>query len=129
MTITQIPLTTWVSQEGIQLTRVLSRAPTVTELAAHLELDEELVIEALGTDDFVCADCVNASAAPHRPDAATSVSVFAQCAPWERQLLELHFRDGLSLAEVGARVGISQSQVGRLISRTLHRTKVGVLVE
>ena len=43
--------------------------------------------------------------------------------PPERRVVLLRFQEGLSQAEIGSRVGVSQMQVSRLLARGLERMR------
>jgi RNA polymerase sigma-B factor len=100
------------------------RAPTVAELAARLDVDEEVVLDALTAEDHLIPDLVECPV-----DCDTLRSLLTRVSPWESQLLQLRFFDGLTRAEIGERVGISQPQVCRLINRTLRNLGLLVLAE
>lgn len=126
-----------------QLTNESGRAPTVTQLAQLLEFDIEEVIDALyalqayetvpleaprpgavedgltrvettGADDrgyeFVELDATVQEALRHIPAR-------------ERRILQMSFHRELSQSEIGARMGISQMQVSRILRRTLGRLR------
>ncbi|MFC6833934.1 SigB/SigF/SigG family RNA polymerase sigma factor [Streptomyces goshikiensis] len=135
------------------LTDVLGRAPTVKEIAQHLELPEEEVIEGLvaangytsGSLGTAGSDGDNQSTSSRgtRPlaekigDNDPAMELFEEfhtLAPLlekldERDLLILRMRFGeeKTQAEIGAELGISQMQVSRLLSRTLTRLRAGML--
>ncbi|MFD4926461.1 SigB/SigF/SigG family RNA polymerase sigma factor [Streptomyces goshikiensis] len=135
------------------LTDVLGRAPTVKEIAQHLELPEEEVIEGLvaangytsGSLDTAGSDGDNQSTSSRgtRPlaekigDNDPAMELFEEfhtLAPLlekldERDLLILRMRFGeeKTQAEIGAELGISQMQVSRILSRTLTRLRAGML--
>ncbi|PJN19728.1 B/F/G family RNA polymerase sigma-70 factor [Streptomyces sp. CB02120-2] len=135
------------------LTDVLGRAPTVKEVAQHLELPEEEVIEGLvaangytsGSLDTAGSDGDNQSTSSRgtRPlaekigDNDPAMELFEEfhtLAPLlekldERDLLILRMRFGeeKTQAEIGAELGISQMQVSRILSRTLTRLRAGML--
>jgi RNA polymerase sigma-B factor len=44
----------------------------------------------------------------------------------ERTVLRLRFGDDLTQAEIGARIGVSQMQVSRLIRQALSRLRAGL---
>jgi RNA polymerase sigma-B factor len=126
-----------------ELTHDLGRAPTVAELATHLCVDEELVLEAMTADDTfsltsldspVAADDVNAvplvetlGGVDQRfdllVDFATMRPLVAALPERERTILALRFFDNLTQAEIGERLGISQMHVSRLLSRTLAQLR------
>ncbi|WP_406513777.1 SigB/SigF/SigG family RNA polymerase sigma factor [Streptomyces sp. NBC_00161] len=135
------------------LTDVLGRAPTVKEVAQHLELSEEQVIDGLvaangytsGSLDTACADGDEPSTANRttRPltdrlgDVDPAMELFEEfhtLAPLleqlderDRLILQLRFGEDKTQAEIGAELGISQMQVSRLLSRTLTRLRAGML--
>ncbi|MFE2927084.1 SigB/SigF/SigG family RNA polymerase sigma factor [Streptomyces goshikiensis] len=135
------------------LTDVLGRAPTVKEVAQHLELPEEEVIEGLvaangytsGSLDTAGSDgdAQSTSSRGTRPlaekigDNDPAMELFEEfhtLAPLlekldERDLLILRMRFGeeKTQAEIGAELGISQMQVSRILSRTLTRLRAGML--
>ncbi|EDX27016.1 sigma factor [Streptomyces sp. Mg1] len=135
------------------LTDVLGRAPTVKEIAQHLELPEEEIIEGLvaangytsGSLDTAGSEGDNQSTSSRgtRPlaekigDNDPAMELFEEfhtLAPLlekldERDLLILRMRFGeeKTQAEIGAELGISQMQVSRILSRTLTRLRAGML--
>ncbi|WP_030299701.1 SigB/SigF/SigG family RNA polymerase sigma factor [Streptomyces katrae] len=136
------------------LTEVLGRAPTVKEVAQHLELTEEQVIDGLvaangytsGSLDTAGADSdepATSSSRTTRPlaerlgDVDPAMELFEEfhtLAPLleqlderDRLILQLRFGQEKTQAEIGAELGISQMQVSRLLSRTLTRLRAGML--
>ncbi|MET9479389.1 RNA polymerase sigma factor SigF [Streptomyces sp. NPDC006638] len=133
---------------------VLDRDPTVGEIAKHLELTEEEVIEGLIASNGYNSDSLDLpadSGADNRGSTKTTsladfvgavdpamelIEDFHSLAPLlatlddrERLILELRFGQELTQAEIGERLGISQMHVSRLLSRTLTRLRAGLLVE
>lgn len=137
------------------LSDVLGRAPTVKEIALHLELSEEEVIDGLvaangytsGSLDTAVAEGDSASSASRttRPIAERFGEVdpamelfeeFHTLAPLleeleerDRCILRMRFGQEKTQAEIGADLGISQMQVSRILSRTLGRLRAGMLTE
>ncbi|MFE3996106.1 SigB/SigF/SigG family RNA polymerase sigma factor [Streptomyces goshikiensis] len=135
------------------LTDVLERAPTVKEIAEHLELTEEQVIDGLvaangytsGSLDTTAGegDASPSTGRSTRPladlvgDVDPAMELFEDLhtlAPLLRQLderdqliLEMRFGQERTQAEIGSELGISQMQVSRLLSRTLARLRAGML--
>ncbi|MGW3324822.1 SigB/SigF/SigG family RNA polymerase sigma factor [Streptomyces virginiae] len=136
------------------LTDVLGRAPTVKEIAGHLELSEEQVIDGLVAANGYTSGSLD-TAAPGESDAPSPngrstrplaelvgdidpalelFEDFNTLAPLLRQLderdrliLRMRFGQEKTQAEIGAELGISQMQVSRLLSRTLVRLRAGML--
>ncbi|MFJ9945206.1 SigB/SigF/SigG family RNA polymerase sigma factor [Streptomyces erythrochromogenes] len=135
------------------LTDVLGRAPTVKEVAAHLELSEDEVIDGLvaangytsgsldaaGADDDAPATANRAARplAERLGDTDPAMELFEEfhtLAPLleqlderDRRILAMRFGQEMTQAEIGTELGISQMQVSRLLSRTLARLRAGML--
>jgi RNA polymerase sigma-B factor len=121
--------------------RRLGRAPTAAEIAAEIGTTTERVLEAreaagayravsldrpreddegegmaetFGVDDpgFGLAE-----------DAATVESLMAVLSDREREVLRLRFAEDLTQSEIGARVGVSQMHVSRLIRQAVARLR------
>ncbi len=115
-----------------ELTQRLGRSPTVPELAAHLEVGSEAVLEALES-----AGMYATLPMPSGPDGAElDVPVVEEdfevvenrellrpllnaLAPRERRIIVLRFVRNMSQSQIAEEVGISQMHVSRLLSRTL----------
>ena len=117
------------------------RAPRPSEIAAHLGVDVEVVLEALSAQAVVRTASLDepapdndgsgerlrfGSALAHVEEQFDLVEHRESLAPLlaalpdrERQILLLRFFGGLTQTEIGTRVGISQMHVSRLLSRTL----------
>ncbi|MCZ1008414.1 RNA polymerase sigma factor SigF [Streptomyces lydicus] len=133
-----------------QLHIELDRDPTVRELAAHLDLSEEEVIEGL-----VAANGYNAGSLDMPTDSDSSaqsrtladvmgeddpametVENLSTLAPLlhqlddrERQLVELRFGQEMTQSQIGAELGVSQMHVSRLLTRTLAKLRKGMLTD
>lgn len=119
------------------LSQRLGRAAKPTELAAHLSITVEEVYEGLEAGQSYRAESLDAS--PGDTDAQASADRFgaedgglgaaedrAQLGPAlahlsqrERDIVAMRFFEGLTQTEIAERVGVSQMQVSRLLSRTL----------
>jgi RNA polymerase sigma-B factor len=121
------------------LTHSLGRAPTVAELAEHLSVDSELVLEALTADDAFAPASLDAPVGSDGEDSFTVADMvgtvdprfelFENCKslgpliaalpPRDRRILELRFFEEKTQAEIGQEIGLSQMHVSRLLSRAL----------
>ncbi|GGZ81987.1 SigB/SigF/SigG family RNA polymerase sigma factor [Streptomyces subrutilus] len=131
-----------------ELSAVLDRAPTVKELAAHLELDEDAVIEGLvaangHSSQPLDTDQNDTSDSPTRAladtlgeddpamelfeDLHTLAPLLEQLDGRDRLILHMRFGQEMTQAQIGERLGISQMQVSRLLTRTLGRLREGML--
>ncbi|MFI8341879.1 SigB/SigF/SigG family RNA polymerase sigma factor [Streptomyces sp. NPDC085639] len=134
------------------LTEVLGHAPSVKEIAEHLELPEEEVIEGLVAANGYTSDSIDsatgatertAARREGRPLSDTVGDVdpamalfedFHTLAPLlrdlderDRKILRMRFAQEMTQSEIGAELGISQMQVSRLLTRILARLRNGML--
>jgi RNA polymerase sigma-B factor len=130
-----------------ELSQQFGRSPTVHELAQHLGISEEEVLEGLesanaystlsldvpDTDDEspAVADTLGAE-----DDALEGVEyreslkpLLAQLPPREQKILVLRFFRGMTQSQIAQEVGISQMHVSRLLARTLAQLRDKLLVE
>ncbi|MEU9001020.1 SigB/SigF/SigG family RNA polymerase sigma factor [Streptomyces sp. NPDC048551] len=132
------------------LTEVFGRAPTVKELADHLELSQEQVIEGMvaangytsGSLDEPAPSGSRSTAQPRSladsvgevdpamelfEDFHTLAPLLKDLAPRDRRILEMRFGQEKTQSEIGAELGISQMQVSRLLTRILVQLRAGML--
>jgi RNA polymerase sigma-B factor len=124
-----------VGAAGEELTAELGRSPTTSEVAAHLDLDEETVIEALSSRGCFTPTSLDA---PLDDDDGTGLGqllgveddgfalaearlslepAIDELRPRDRLILELRVAQGRTQSEIAAELGISQMQVSRLLTR------------
>jgi RNA polymerase sigma-B factor len=122
------------------------RSPSVSELARAVEVSEAQVLEALEAMGSYRASSLDAprssrdeetqsvaetlgsddSGFDRAEERATLDLLMARITDRERTVLRLRFRDDLTQAEIGERIGVSQMQVSRLIRQALARLRAGV---
>ncbi|WUN35990.1 SigB/SigF/SigG family RNA polymerase sigma factor [Kitasatospora sp. NBC_00315] len=126
----------------------LERAPTVRELAEHLRLEEEEVVEGLGASNAYTAGSLDAQTQADgaegsiadrlgRPDDAMDAvedleslrPLIARLPERERAILSLRFVGDMTQSEIGRRLGMSQMHVSRLLSHALRSLREGLLCE
>ncbi|MGC4111334.1 MAG: SigB/SigF/SigG family RNA polymerase sigma factor [Nocardioides sp.] len=122
------------------LCQELGRAPRPSEIAARLELDLDLVVEALGANGCFAPTSLDTSSAdgeggigdrlgdddPSFDSAEARVALkplLAHLDRRERIMLEMRFFKGSTQSEIGAVLGITQMQVSRLLSALLARLR------
>ncbi len=131
-----------------QLSQELDRAPSTAELAAHLGIDEEEVIEGVvaangytaGSIDMPMDDSSDHSASPlsdrlGAPDADLEIAENVQALKplieelddRDRLILAMRFGQELTQAEIGRELGVSQMHVSRLLTRITTRLREGLL--
>ncbi|MGQ0845709.1 MAG: SigB/SigF/SigG family RNA polymerase sigma factor [Sporichthyaceae bacterium] len=122
-----------------KLTHQLGRGPTVAELATHLAVDEELVLEAITADDVFRPSSLDAPAGGDDSDDWTLADslgctdeqpeLTVDCMalrpfldalpPRSRAILQMRFYDEMTQSQIGAALGISQMHVSRLLAQIL----------
>ena len=132
-----------------RLVQQLGRSPTLPELAEHLDATEGDVANALIAWQAYhpdSLDALSATAADEtRPlieaigvvdsrfdavtDRRTLQPLLATLPARQRRILALRYIAGMSLAEIGAEIGLSQIQISRLLVRTLKQLRAGALAE
>jgi RNA polymerase sigma-B factor len=121
-----------------ELHQSLGRAPTISELAVHLEVDEEQVLEAwaamtsrrelslnqpVGDDTDAClGDLIAAPSTSEEPEDLLALAGMVAALPkLEREVIVLRFFQDLDQDTIAARVGFSQMHISRLQRRALAR--------
>ena len=128
-----------------ELSHVLGRSPSVPELAAHLGMSEDEVLEAIEVAhtrsevslDQQIGDQGDASlgdrlpAAPPREEVEDLLllpGLIDGLPEPEREIVVLRFFHDLDQYDIAARVGCSQMHVSRLLRRALGRLRTQLLV-
>ncbi|MEV0357574.1 SigB/SigF/SigG family RNA polymerase sigma factor [Nocardia sp. NPDC050697] len=132
------------------LSHKLHRMPTAREIAAHLDVDLVEVTQALiarngyaaepieqprgGDDDSGTTSALDSFAAPDPgynllEDAITVGPLLAALPERDRQVLTWRFGDNLTQSEIAKRLGISQMQVSRILTRVLATLREQALAE
>ncbi|MFM2076207.1 MAG: hypothetical protein RJA49_97 [Actinomycetota bacterium] len=116
-----------------ELTKQLGRSPLVPELAVHLRIPEDTVIEVIEAGHAYRPtelDPANprhslpdTSAAPDGLDRAEVAELLAQLPTRERTILYLRYFEEMSQSAIAERLGTSQVHVGRLIAASLLRLR------
>ncbi len=130
-----------------ELSQRHGRSPTVHELAEHLGISEEDVLEGLesanaySTLSLDVPDSDDESPAVADTLGSTDLALegveyreslkplLAQLPPREQKILVLRFFRNMTQSQIAAEVGISQMHVSRLLARTLAQLREKLLVE
>jgi RNA polymerase sigma-B factor len=137
-----------ISTATAELTQQHGRSPTVAELAGHLGVGEEDVLEGLESANAYSTLSLDAPELGESDGPAVIDSLgtedealqgveyreslkplLAQLPERERTILLLRFFKGMTQSQIAERVGISQMHVSRLLARTLAQLREGLLVE
>ena len=127
------------------MSQTIGRAPTAAELAEHLSLSKEDVLEALeasnayrsGSLDEMLVDDPDsgtvsdllgeADAALEKVEYQQSLApLLAGLPPRERTIIMLRFFKNMTQSQIAAEVGISQMHVSRLLAKTLLQLREGL---
>jgi RNA polymerase sigma-B factor len=124
------------------------RAPTVSELAAHLQMTEEEVLEGLESANAYSTVSLDApdSGDEDAPAVADSLGMIDEALegveyreslkpllerlpPREKKILLLRFFGNMTQSQIAAELGISQMHVSRLLARTLAQLREGLTID
>jgi len=130
-----------VSRADTELTHQLGRSPKVSEVAAHLGVPEEEVVEALSADgcfsptsldtpvgndgtgvlgELIAGDDTAMSEAEARVMLQPAVRALPER---EREILYLRFFRQQTQAQIAEEIGVTQMQVSRILSRVLSQLR------
>ena len=131
-----------------ELSQSQGRSPTVAELARHLNMSEEEVLEGLESANAYSAISLDApdSGDDDAPPVAEALGatddalegveyreslkpLLEQLPPREKRILLLRFFGNMTQSQIAAELGISQMHVSRLLARTLAQLREGLLRE
>ncbi|HWG23430.1 SigB/SigF/SigG family RNA polymerase sigma factor [Actinospica sp.] len=126
------------------LTHELGREPTIGELAEHLGADPEEVVEAIDAagayttaslDHPVNTDEQSASLLDFMGeqderfeaviDRQVLTGLLAELGARDKRILLMRFFRGMTQAEIGEELGVSQMQISRLLNRILRDLRAG----
>jgi RNA polymerase sigma-B factor len=131
-----------------ELSQKNGRAPTVAELAGHLGMSEEEVLEGLESANAYSAVSLDApdTGDDDSPAVADSLGttdeslegveyreslkpLLEKLPAREKKILLLRFFGNMTQSQIAAELGISQMHVSRLLARTLAQLREGLLAE
>ncbi|MGN6522223.1 MAG: RNA polymerase sigma factor SigF [Actinomycetes bacterium] len=131
-----------------ELSQSNGRSPTVAELAAHLKISEEEVLEGLESANAYSTLSLEAGESDGEEGQAVLDTLgsddeslegveyreslkplLAKLPAREKKILMLRFFRNMTQSQIAAEVGISQMHVSRLLARTLSQLREGLLNE
>jgi len=132
-----------------ELSQKQGRSPTVSELAAHLKITDEEVLEGLESANAystLSLDAGDSGSGDEPMPVSETLGVedeglegveyreslkpmLEQLPPREKKILMLRFFKNMTQSEIAAEIGISQMHVSRLLARTLAQLREGLLVD
>jgi RNA polymerase sigma-B factor len=126
------------------------RAPTTAELAAHLDMEQEEIVEGLvasngytaGSIDIPLDDGADAGSqtlADRLGDTDADLEVvenvqalkplIEELDERDKQILSMRYGAEMTQSQIGAELGVSQMQVSRLLTRITKRLRDGLLTQ
>lgn len=120
-----------VNSASDELSRVLGRSPTAREVATHMNIDEDLVLQVVEANsayrtaqlDKITERHIRATEADADVDAVIDRELVSQALvhlrPREREIIQMRFFEEMTQAQIAEHIGTSQVHVGRLITSSL----------
>jgi RNA polymerase sigma-B factor len=131
-----------------ELTQRSGRSPTVGELAAHIGVSEEEILEGLESSQAYATLSLDAGGDPDDDSASIAATLgadddalagveyreslrplLAALPEREREILVLRFFKNMTQSQIAEQVGISQMHVSRLLARSLAQLRQGLLAD
>ncbi|MBK3559927.1 SigB/SigF/SigG family RNA polymerase sigma factor [Streptomyces sp. MBT56] len=144
-------LRTTLARTREQLAGEFGREATVAELAAHLGISEQDVIEGLIAGNGYTAGSLEAPITGREPgkgahscaetigtpdvgmELAENLHALApllrELGEREQAIISMRFGEEMTQAQIGERLGLSQMHISRILSRTLAKLRAGLLTE
>ncbi|MEU9150409.1 SigB/SigF/SigG family RNA polymerase sigma factor [Streptomyces sp. NPDC048417] len=126
----------------------LGRTPTVAELAAHLDLTDDEIIEGLVAANGYVAGSIDTAGSDDETDSTPTYAdtmgdidpalelfedlhtlgpLLQELDDRERAIIEMRFGQEMTQAEIGRELHVSQMHVSRLLTSILTRLRIGLL--
>jgi RNA polymerase sigma-B factor len=138
-----------ISRATAELGQETGRSPTVAELAAHLQVPEEDILEGLESAQAYATLSLDAAVAETAEEGASladtlgaedtalgEVEARATVHPLlaglparERRIVEMRFYENMTQSQIAERVGVSQMHVSRLLARSLAQMRTQLVAD
>nr|WP_232778618.1 RNA polymerase sigma factor SigF [Carbonactinospora thermoautotrophica] len=139
-----------INKASSELTLRLGHAPTVAELAQHLGVSEDEIIEGLDADNAYSTLSLDQPAPSEDKDDGLALTdtlgadddalegveyreslrpLLEKLPEREKKILLLRFFGNMTQSQIGERIGISQMHVSRLLAKTLAQLRAELLKE
>jgi RNA polymerase sigma-B factor len=133
-----------------ELSQRLDRAPTTSELAEHLNLTEDEIVEGIVAGNGYTAGSLDVPADESAEGSGAALAdrlgdvdpameivenlealkpLLEELGERDRRILQMRFGAEMTQAEIGAELGVSQMHVSRLLTRVLTRLRSGLLTQ
>ena len=128
-----------ISRATAELSQTTGHSPTVAELAEHLGVSEDHILEGLESAQAYATLSLDASSSDGEDDGSSLVDslgahdpnmaevearetvnpLLATLPPRERRIVEMRFYENMTQSQIAAQVGVSQMHVSRLLAKSL----------
>lgn len=135
------------AQATADLSQKTGRSPTVAELATHIGVSEEQILE--GIESAAAYSTVSIDAGGDDDEAPTLLStlgtddpaiasfelrealrpLLASLPERDQQIIAMRFGENLTQTQIAERIGVSQMHVSRLLARSLEQLREGLLAD
>jgi len=134
-----------VNRATVELSQILGASPTTSDLAKHLDLDEDEVVEAIEVARLYSPISLSAPAGPDTDlgvadpigdvdpgmeaveNRESVMPLLATLPDREKRILTMRFFGNMTQSQIAAELGISQMHVSRLLSQTLLRLRTALV--
>jgi RNA polymerase sigma-B factor len=131
-----------------ELSQSTGRSPTVAELAAHLDVSDEEILEGLESAQAYATLSLDASSADAADEGGSSLAdtlgeddpglgevetretlhpLVATLPAREQRILHMRFYDNMTQAQIAEQIGVSQMHVSRLLAKSLAQLRSGLV--
>lgn len=133
-----------VEHASSELTQVLGRSPRLSEIAKHLGVNEDDVVECIASADLYHVHSLDAPVGGAEDlnvgdtlgdvdpllgqidDVLSVRPLLDKLSPRDRRILALRYFSGWTQQQIADDVGVTQMQVSRLITKALRRLREGL---
>jgi RNA polymerase sigma-B factor len=127
-----------------ELNQSTGRSPTVAELAAHLDVSDEEILEGLESAQAYATLSLDASSTDGSDALADTLGeddpglgevdaretlhpLVATLAPREQRIIHMRFYENMTQAQIAEQIGVSQMHVSRLLAKSLAQLRSGLV--
>lgn len=131
-----------------ELGQSTGRSPTVAELAAHLGVTDEEILEGLESAQAYATLSLDASSADGTDEGGSSLAdtlgeddpglgevetretlhpLVATLPPREQRIIHMRFYENMTQAQIAEQIGVSQMHVSRLLAKSLAQLRTGLV--
>ena len=131
-----------------ELSQSTGRSPTVAELAAHLDVSDEEILEGLESAQAYATLSLDASSSEGAEEGGSSLAdtlgeddpglgevetretlhpLVATLPAREQRIIHMRFYENMTQAQIAEQIGVSQMHVSRLLAKSLAQLRTGLV--